>query len=66
MDCFSGNLLYVIRCEGCGEGYIGETGNELYIQKIQHCGIKKDHWDDSEKNPQILHVIWCNIESAKR
>ena len=26
-DYSSNNLLYVIKCEGCGENYIGETGN---------------------------------------
>ena len=29
MDRSSKNLLYVIKCEGCGEDFIGETGNEL-------------------------------------
>ena len=29
MDCSSKNLLYVIKCEGCEENYIGQTGNDL-------------------------------------
>ena len=29
MDCSSKNLLYVIKCKGCEENYIGQTGNDL-------------------------------------
>ena len=36
MDCSSKNLLYVIKCEGCGEDYIGETGNELRKRMTVH------------------------------
>ena len=36
MNCSSKNLLYVIKCEGCGEDYIGETGNELRKRMTVH------------------------------
>ena len=36
MDCSSKNLLYVIKCEGCGEDYFGETGNELRKRMTVH------------------------------
>ena len=36
MDCSSKNLLYVIKCEGFGEDYIGETGNELRKRMTVH------------------------------
>ena len=36
MSCTSKNLLYVMRCEGCGEDYIGQTGNELRKRMTVH------------------------------
>ena len=36
MDCFSKNVLYVIKCEGCGEDCIVETGNELRKRMTVH------------------------------
>ena len=36
MDCSSKNFLYVIKCERCGEDYIGETGNELRKRMTVH------------------------------
>ena len=36
MDCSSKNLLYVIKCSGCGKDYIGETGNELRKRMTVH------------------------------
>ena len=32
MDCSSRNILHLMKCEGCGEEYIGETGNDLRKQ----------------------------------
>ena len=29
MDCSTSNSIYVITCSGCGENYIGETGDTL-------------------------------------
>ena len=29
MSCDTANLIYVIRCAGCNEDYIGQTGNQL-------------------------------------
>ena len=34
--CSSKTLLYVIKCEGCGKDYIGETGNELRKRMTVH------------------------------
>ena len=28
-DCLSRNILYATRCHGCGESYLGETGDQL-------------------------------------
>ena len=42
MDCSSKNLLYVIKCEGCGEDYIGETGNELRKRMTVHRQQNRD------------------------
>lgn len=36
MNCASNNLLYVIRCLGCGEDYIGQTGTELRKRVTVH------------------------------
>ena len=36
MDCSSNNLLYVITCQGCGENYIGQTGNETRKRMTVH------------------------------
>lgn len=33
MSCQTRNLIYVITCSGCGELYIGETGNTLRERK---------------------------------
>ena len=36
MNCASTNLIYVITCKGCGENYIGQTGNELRKRMTVH------------------------------
>ena len=35
-DCSSRNILYVMKCEGCGEEYIDETGDKLRNQMNVH------------------------------
>lgn len=34
--CTSSNLIYVIRCAGCGENYIGQTGDTLRHRMTVH------------------------------
>lgn len=36
MSCTSSNLIYVIRCAGCGENYIGQTGDTLRHRMTVH------------------------------
>ena len=35
-SCYSENLIYVITCKGCGEHYIGQTGNTLRQRMTVH------------------------------
>ena len=36
MNCRSKDVVYVTRCSGCGENYIGETGMELKDRVTVH------------------------------
>ena len=36
MTCVSSNILYVITCAGCGENYIGQTGDTLQHRMTVH------------------------------
>ena len=36
MNCTSTNLVYVITCAGCGQNYIGETGDVLRNRVTVH------------------------------
>ena len=36
MSCTSSNLIYVIICAGCGENYIGQTGDTLRHRMTVH------------------------------
>ena len=36
MTCVSSNLIYVITCAGCGENYIGQTGDTLRHRMTVH------------------------------
>ena len=35
-DCLSRNLLYVAVCDGCGEFYLGETGDQISSRFAVH------------------------------
>ena len=36
MDCTSQNLVYCIKCNGCGKDYIGQTGDQLKNRMTIH------------------------------
>ena len=57
MDCSSKNLLYVIKCEGCEENYIGQTGNDLRKRMTVHRQQKKD--PSTRKIPLSAHLSEC-------
>ena len=42
MTCASQNLIYVIKCSGCGEEYIGQTGDTLRSRVRVHKQQIKD------------------------
>ena len=64
MSCTSKNLLYVMRCEGCGEDYIGQTGNELRKRMTVH--------RQQIRNPELRmiplseHLSKCAKSSSKK
>ena len=57
MDCSSKNLLYVIKCEGCEENYIGQTGNDLRKRMTVHRQQIKD--PSTRKIPLSAHLSEC-------
>ena len=44
MNCTSTNLVYVITCAGCGQNYIGETGDVLRNRVTVHKQQIRDNW----------------------
>ena len=42
ISCKGTNLLYVLKCSGCGENYIGQTGNSLRKRITVHRQQIKD------------------------
>ena len=36
MDCTSQNLVYCMKCNGCGKDYIGQTGDQLKTRMTVH------------------------------
>ena len=60
MNCSSKNILYVIKCNGCGEDYIGQTSNELrkrmtvHMQQIRNPHVRmiplSNHLHNCSKN----------------
>lgn len=61
MSCQTRNLIYVITCSGCGELYIGETGNTLR-ERIR---IHKQHINSPEYRKIKLseHLDVCGKKS---
>ena len=57
MDCSSKNLLCVIKCEGCEENYIGQTGNDLRKRMTVHRQQIKD--PSTRKIPLSAHLSEC-------
>ena len=67
MSCDVKNVIYVMKCRGCGEEYIGETGNFLrkrvtvHNQQIRDPSTRmlkvSEHIDNCAKhlNPKIFH-----------
>ena len=58
MDCDSRNLIYCIVCSGCGEKYIGQTGdilrNGVRFHKLQILG------EDKRMLGMSKHVSKCS------
>ncbi|MEW8512949.1 MAG: GIY-YIG nuclease family protein [Candidatus Thiodiazotropha sp.] len=68
MSCEVKNLIYVIRCGGCHEEYIGETGDTLrhrvtvHKQQIRDASTRmlyvSGHIDHCARNKPIKFKIW--------
>ena len=52
MGCNVKNLIYVMQCSGCGEEYIGETGDSLRHRMTVH----RQQIHVRQTNVRILHV----------
>ena len=67
MNCKSKNLIYVMTCNGCGEHYIGQTGDKLCTRMTVHCQQIRDpstrqlpvsdHLETCNRNPSKLHFM---------
>ena len=64
MTCSSSNLLYVIKCGGCGENYIGQTGMELRKRMTVHRQQIRD--PSTRMIPLSGHISRCAKNSAKQ
>ena len=74
MDCTSRNLIYCIKCAGCGENYIGQTGDQLknrmtiHRQQINHPDLRQiglsEHLDTCahDKNPQFNVIPFYKVK----
>ena len=68
MSCEVKNLIYIIRCGGCREEYIGETGDTprhrvtVYKQEIRDASTRmlyvSGHIDYCARNQQTKFKIW--------
>ena len=63
MTCASRNLLYVIRCEGCKEEYIGQTGNDLRKRMTVHKQQIRD--PNTRMIPLSGHISTCAKHKEK-
>ena len=75
MSCISSDLAYVITCAGCGDNYIGETGdvlrNRVTVRKqllrdphIQMLGVRKPIDECAAGlTPQFTIFPFCKIFS---
>lgn len=56
--CSSQNLIYIIKCQGCGELYVGETGTTLRSRVRVH---RQEIMDPTyRKTPVDKHIASCS------
>ena len=63
MNCKSKNLIYVITCNGCGEHYIGLTGDKLCTRMTVHRQQIRD--PSTRQLPVSDHLETCNRNPSK-
>ena len=75
--CASGNLLYIVTCNGCGENYIGQTGTKLrtrftvHRQQIRDPSVRKislsEHLEEcaNTNNYSIFPFYQCHDECTE-
>ena len=58
MSCSSGNVIYVLQCNGCNQNYIGETGDTLRHRSTVH----RQHINHPDKAPLYVskHISNCS------
>ena len=56
-ECSSRNLLYVLKCQCCGENYLGETGDEL----CSRCTVHRQQGKEGAQIPSVAdqHLRVC-------
>ena len=57
MSCDVKNVLYVITCNGCGEYYIGQTGDKLRTRRTIHAQQIRD--PSTRQIPLSSHLDIC-------
>ena len=63
MNCKSKNLIYVMTCNGCGEHYIGQTGDKLCTRITVHRQQIRD--PSTRQLPVSDHLETCNRNPSK-
>ena len=63
MSCDVKNVLYVIRCLGCKEYYIGQTGGKLRDRRTVHAQQIRD--PATRKIPVSAHLDNCSQTDPK-
>lgn len=63
MNCKSMNLIYVMTCNGCGEHYIGQTGDKLNSRMRVHRQQIRD--PSTRQLPVSDHIDNCNKIGTK-
>jgi ribosomal protein S27E len=63
MNCNVENVLYVLRCNGCGEYYIGQTGGKLRLRRNVHEQQMRD--PSTRQMPLSKHLDECSVNEPK-
>ena len=70
MDCTVRNVIYVIKCRGCGKYYIGETTNlrnrvTLHNQHIRHENLRmipvSGHLASCSNSDPKYFIYWAKV-----